>query len=239
MKSNRKGQADVQVAGCVFQIIVVVVAIVILALVGGSFRTQVTYPLRPAAQGRTVQFSETLTSRHWLGGLIKGEQPDLRQALAKYTAGGDEVGEISVDTRHTFGNCVVSLITLGIYCPVTVTVSGKVVASQAPAAKKAADVAPPNPEPKAAKTEEPKLEKKAEPPAKSPFSDTPPEATQAPKKEEARTWTDVSGAFRVEAEFAGISDNAVQLKKADGKRISVPLDRLSKEDQDWVRDHQR
>jgi hypothetical protein len=49
-----------------------------------------------------------------------------------------------------------------------------------------------------------------------------------------RTWNDATGAFSVEAQFAGVKDGKVLLKKADGKTVSVPLDQLSKEDQDFV-----
>jgi hypothetical protein len=49
-----------------------------------------------------------------------------------------------------------------------------------------------------------------------------------------RTWNDATGAFSVKAEFVGVEDGKVKLKKADGKAVFVPLDRLSKEDQDFV-----
>jgi hypothetical protein len=52
-----------------------------------------------------------------------------------------------------------------------------------------------------------------------------------------RTWSDSTGAFSVEAEFAGVEDGKVKLRKADGKTVSVPLDRLSKEDQDFIARH--
>ncbi len=49
-----------------------------------------------------------------------------------------------------------------------------------------------------------------------------------------RTWNDATGAFSVEAQFAGVENGKVLLKKADGKIARVPLDRLSKEDRDFV-----
>jgi beta-lactamase regulating signal transducer with metallopeptidase domain len=49
-----------------------------------------------------------------------------------------------------------------------------------------------------------------------------------------RIWNDSSGAFSLEAEFGGVKDGKVSLKKADGKTITLPLDKLSKEDQDFV-----
>ena len=49
-----------------------------------------------------------------------------------------------------------------------------------------------------------------------------------------RTWNDSTGAFGVEAQLLGVDDGKVRLKKADGKTVAIPLDRLSKEDQDFL-----
>ncbi len=46
-----------------------------------------------------------------------------------------------------------------------------------------------------------------------------------------RTWTDSTGQFKVEAELIRVADGKVELKKADGTVIAVPLDRLSPADQ--------
>ena len=54
---------------------------------------------------------------------------------------------------------------------------------------------------------------------------------------ELRAWTDSSGQFRIEAELVGLADAKVMLKKADGKVVSVPVERLSEQDQEWLRDH--
>jgi len=52
----------------------------------------------------------------------------------------------------------------------------------------------------------------------------------------ARTWTDSTGKYRVEAEFVEFTDGNVKLKKTDGSIVSVPASKLSKADQQWVRD---
>lgn len=52
----------------------------------------------------------------------------------------------------------------------------------------------------------------------------------------ARTWTDSTGKYRVEAEFVEFTDGNVKLKKTDGNIVSVPASKLSKADQQWVRD---
>jgi hypothetical protein len=49
-----------------------------------------------------------------------------------------------------------------------------------------------------------------------------------------RTWNDATGAFSVEAQLAGVENGKVMLKKADGKIVGVPLDRLSQEDREFL-----
>lgn len=55
-------------------------------------------------------------------------------------------------------------------------------------------------------------------------------------EDEVRTWRDRTGKFKVEAEFAGVVDGKVQLKRKDGEIVLVPLDRLSDEDQKFISD---
>ena len=50
----------------------------------------------------------------------------------------------------------------------------------------------------------------------------------------SRIWNDATGAFSVEAQFAGLEQGKVMLKKANGKIVAVPLEQLSKEDRDFV-----
>jgi len=45
----------------------------------------------------------------------------------------------------------------------------------------------------------------------------------------AETWTDNTGKFQIEAEFAGVKGKSVLLKKADGSTLEVPINRLSAE----------
>lgn len=51
----------------------------------------------------------------------------------------------------------------------------------------------------------------------------------------ARQWTDSTGVFAVEAELIEVSGDNVRLRKADGQVVTVPLDRLSAADRDYVR----
>jgi hypothetical protein len=50
-----------------------------------------------------------------------------------------------------------------------------------------------------------------------------------------RIWTDNTEEFTIEAEFAGLSGRSVKLKTASGRTVTVPLERLSDADQQYVR----
>jgi len=56
--------------------------------------------------------------------------------------------------------------------------------------------------------------------------------TEAP---EVRKWSDSTGKFSIMAIFAGYSDGNVTLRKEDGVETSLPLAKLSKDDQTYVR----
>ncbi len=49
-----------------------------------------------------------------------------------------------------------------------------------------------------------------------------------------REWNDASGGFRVTASFVSMTNGVVKLRKADGKVIDVPMERLSIIDQEFV-----
>ena len=67
---------------------------------------------------------------------------------------------------------------------------------------------------------------------------TKPTMSPAPSPE-CRTWTDVKGKYHTEATFAGLASGIVTLKKRDGSAVHVPLEKLSKEDQQWVEDYEK
>ncbi|GAA4430545.1 PQQ-binding-like beta-propeller repeat protein [Bremerella cremea] len=56
---------------------------------------------------------------------------------------------------------------------------------------------------------------------------------------ETRHWTDATGQFRVEAEFGGYAEGNVTLNRTDGESVTVPMSKLSRADQTWVRAHLR
>ncbi|HUY32966.1 MAG TPA: SHD1 domain-containing protein [Pirellulales bacterium] len=50
-----------------------------------------------------------------------------------------------------------------------------------------------------------------------------------------RTWTSTGEKFKIQAEFVGVDDGNVRLKKSDGKLITVALDKLSDDDRQYVK----
>ncbi len=70
-------------------------------------------------------------------------------------------------------------------------------------------------------------------PAEAP-TDTVTEDADA-KPSATRIWSDSTGKFQVEATFVAMESDVVILKKADGKLAKVPLERLSKTDQETAR----
>jgi hypothetical protein len=51
----------------------------------------------------------------------------------------------------------------------------------------------------------------------------------------ARTWTDSAGTHTVEAEFVDFKDGKVQLKKENGETVTIPIEKLGDEDQEFVK----
>lgn len=99
----------------------------------------------------------------------------------------------------------------------------------------AAERPPAVPEPEPAEAAEEAVEK----PAGTPEAEPAPKAEYRPGGWSAppgrRTWTDATGQFEVEAEFGGCAFGTVKLKKPDGSIVEVPLEKLSEEDQAWIR----
>ena len=53
---------------------------------------------------------------------------------------------------------------------------------------------------------------------------------------ETRTWTDSSGKFKIEADFQGIVEGQVKLERPNGKKVSLPLTKLCKDDQAYLKE---
>ena len=50
-----------------------------------------------------------------------------------------------------------------------------------------------------------------------------------------RMWTDSTGQFKTKAMFGGMAGGKVKLIKKDGSTVRVPLEKLSEEDQQWIK----
>jgi hypothetical protein len=50
-----------------------------------------------------------------------------------------------------------------------------------------------------------------------------------------RTWTASTGQFKTNARFGGMAGGKVKLIKKDGSTVRVPLEKLSAEDQQWIK----
>ena len=55
-----------------------------------------------------------------------------------------------------------------------------------------------------------------------------------PDTAKTRTWTDRSGAFKVEAQFIGLKDGKIHLHKLNGVKIAVPVVKMALEDLEYV-----
>lgn len=50
-----------------------------------------------------------------------------------------------------------------------------------------------------------------------------------------RSWTDASGEHKTEAQFKGMAFGKVKLLKRNGGEVTIPLEKLSEEDQTWIK----
>jgi hypothetical protein len=57
----------------------------------------------------------------------------------------------------------------------------------------------------------------------------------AAKQADMRVWTDSSGTYRIEARLVDFVDGKVRIERKDGKVLTLPLDRLSEADQEYVK----
>ncbi len=58
------------------------------------------------------------------------------------------------------------------------------------------------------------------------------------KPADIRTWSDAQGIFELEASFVSTRDGKVQLRKQDGKLVTLPMDQLSDDDRRWIEHRQ-
>ncbi len=54
-----------------------------------------------------------------------------------------------------------------------------------------------------------------------------------------RTWTDSTGRFKVEAEYVSVADGNLTLRRTDGRTMTIPVEKLSKEDQAHLKEREQ
>lgn len=119
----------------VFNLFLGIIVLVAAIFTNGLMRTEVRIPdSRQSWSGApmhqrsaAVAFREELKAQHWIAGLVQGDQPDIDGALRKYVRPGEQFARLTVGTRRTAGDVVLSILTLQVYVPVTVVVEGEVV----------------------------------------------------------------------------------------------------------------
>ena len=124
---DARGQADPRVLGCLLQLVATVIVAVVAIAADGTWRTEISFRVGDEARaGGGIPFEESYTARHWLLGLVRGDQPDGNLALAKYVKTGERVTDLSIRVRHTALDLLLTSVTFGIYSPMTITVQGKI-----------------------------------------------------------------------------------------------------------------
>jgi hypothetical protein len=85
------------------------------------------------------------------------------------------------------------------------------------------------------KIEEVRSQREPPPTAGAAESPTAAPPDRGPSEPRLRTWTDASGQYHIEAELVEHSEGNVTLKKPDGQVVTLPLEKLSPADQEYVR----
>src|ERR1700730_5226582 len=83
---------------------------------GGTFRTELSY-VQPGAENVAADErpEQTFTSRHWIWGLIQGKQPDLQSSLDVFVHPDPEMTRMTIVTKHSVTDGLLTGLTLGIY----------------------------------------------------------------------------------------------------------------------------
>jgi hypothetical protein len=113
------GQANTK--GCINILIFWVLGLIIIAFTGGNFRTSVPVVLIDDESVKTdTVITVSSTSHQWVGGMAAGKQPNISKYIAKYKDEGYNIIKIDVCTRHTWVDNLLMLVTVFIYCPMTI-----------------------------------------------------------------------------------------------------------------------
>jgi hypothetical protein len=67
-----------------------------------------------------------------------------------------------------------------------------------------------------------------------PATAQPASSGKKPREFELREWKDATGQFSLQARFSGLIGGNIKLKRADGQVLTVPLNKLSEADQEYI-----
>lgn len=112
-ESNAKAGFARMVMGIIF--------LVLAGTSGGTFRTAATYtpPGVAPSKGDTV-IEEAITVQHWFLGLVPGNGLDVQTLIDRHKQSGKRVTQVSVMTKHTVADLLLTAVTFGVYAPDTV-----------------------------------------------------------------------------------------------------------------------
>lgn len=107
----------------------IILALICIGIFGGSFRTDVINYVPHNME--TVEADTTInmdfTSKHFLGGIIKGKQANPQWYISRIEEEGYQLSKIEVGTKHTLGNVLLTFVTASIYSPLKVEVKASFV----------------------------------------------------------------------------------------------------------------
>ncbi|MFA5014162.1 MAG: hypothetical protein WC549_01285 [Actinomycetota bacterium] len=113
--------------GCISMLIFLAIGLLILGLVGGSYRTNIVIDFNhDTDKVDEITFKEEIRVNHFLYGLTKGDTIELEDYLSKNSLSWEEISQLKIITKYSWLNALITMVTLGIYCPNTVLLEGTV-----------------------------------------------------------------------------------------------------------------
>jgi len=112
-----------------------VVALLLLGAAGGCVQTfdsttlgvPVSLAGAPGAPVEGTPFRTSVHTLHGLFGLVALSQPSLQKALARQLVGGEQIAQLRIRTRSRWTDVLVTVLTVGLLAPRTVTFEGVIV----------------------------------------------------------------------------------------------------------------
>ena len=106
-----------------------IITLIFVAILGGTWRTKVEYSQSNPISGsdhQLISFKEVVKQHHFLGGLVSNGSINVNEIADNSISKEDKIVELNVKSSHTAIDLFATLITFGIYSPMTVEVEGKI-----------------------------------------------------------------------------------------------------------------